>query len=133
METAIEKRFDELRDEGFIYNEPVNGKDMSYGEYVAVADELRSTLENKLDGIPFDQKLDVLRDELKCGDDVRIFIDLEPYEDFLSNIYEEEIDGEYYWKLDGDTDQYPEFLVDAYNEYREDVPEPMYLEDEIDY
>ena len=133
METALEKRFYEMCDDGFIYNESEDGKAMSYGEYAAVADELQDTLEDKLSGLPFDQKLDVLRDELRCSDDVRIFLDLEPYEDFLSNIYEEEIDGKYYWKLDGDTDQYPESLVDAYNEYREDVPDPMYLEDEIDY
>ena len=133
MENVLDKRFDELRDEGFIYSEPdENGKDMSYGEYIAVREDLENTLIEAIKDRPFDQMVDRLKEALDCGDDVRIFLDLDPYEDFVSNLSEEEINGEEYLKLYGDPDQYPEFLVNAYNEYREDVPEP-YLDEEIDY
>ena len=133
MENVLDKRFDELRDEGFIYSEPdEKGKDMSYGEYAAVREDLENTLIDAIKDRPFDQMVDRLKEVLDCGDDVRIFLDLDPYEDFVSNLSEEEINGEEYLKLYGDPDQYPEFLVNAYNEYREDVPEP-YLDEEIDY
>lgn len=129
--SVLDKRFDELRDEGFIYNEPnEKGQDMSYGEYAAVAQDLEDTLKEYLADRPFEEIPSALREALNCSDDVRIFVDLEPYESFLENLYEEEINDEYYYKIDGNLSDYPEALVEAYEQYRENVPEP-YEEEEL--
>ena len=129
--SVLDKRFDELREEGYIYNEPnEKGQDMSYGEYAAVAQDLEDTLNEYLADRPFEEIPNALLKALDCTDDVRIFVDLEPYENFLDNIYEEEINDEYYYKIDGDLSEYPEALVEAYEQYRENVPEP-YEEEEL--
>lgn len=47
-QSILDKRFYELIDEGYIYDEDENGMNMSYGELVAVSDDLWETLENEL-------------------------------------------------------------------------------------
>ena len=133
MTNVLEDRFWELIDQGFIYNEPnEKGQDMSYGEYAAVADELKETLDDYLRDIPFENVHDALRKALDCTDDVRIFVNLDKYDDFLENLQEEEINGDYFWVYHGDPDEIPEVLKEKYEEYQESIPEP-YEEEDLEY
>ena len=46
--TILDDEFYTLIDEGYIYDEDENGMNMSYGEYIAVSDDLWEVLEDEL-------------------------------------------------------------------------------------
>lgn len=74
--SILDKRFYELIDEGYIYDEDENGINMSYGELVAVSDDLWETLENELKYYDdFQQAYDVYMDIMdNTGDDTKMFM-----------------------------------------------------------
>lgn len=127
MRYFLNKLFDELRDDGYIYTEDENGQAMSYGEYAAVNREFE---ENLLDQIlrigEFEEAADALIDMMDGTiDDVRIFFDSKEYDDFGYNINE---DGTVeLWSV-------PETLKEFFDELKEEYEDlHRVYEDEEDY
>ena len=127
--------FPELVDEGFIYSEGYyddNGDfvdaTMSYGEYLAVSEHMIDKLIAELEECEdFASKYEALKECLdSAGDDARMFATLEDLDDFVENIYEEDVEDE-----DGYTDHteyrayhetdIPDFMKDAWETYQDNL------------
>jgi len=120
-ETRLEQRFDELREEGYIYEVDENGQGMSYGEFSAINDDLQMTLEEGYADLTFPDTVDYLKSELNSGDDVFLFVNVSKYEEFLDNLETIEVDGTDYYRLYKTPDNVPETLMEKYNDYVEDT------------
>lgn len=74
--SILDERFYELVDEGYIYDEDEDGMNMSYGEFVAVSDDLWETLEDELKYYDdFQEAYDVYMDIMdNTGDDAKMFM-----------------------------------------------------------
>ena len=86
----LDKLFNDLRDDGFIYDTDENGHQMSYGEYAAVNEAFENKLLNELKSCyDFEEAAETLKELTDCSDDVRCFFYIEEYEDFDYEIDEE--------------------------------------------
>lgn len=122
----LDKLFDELRDEGFIYDTDENGLCMSYGEYAAVNQAFEEALLEEVQSYTdFESAADALKDLMDCSDDVRCFFYTEQYEDFDYSIED-----------DGTIDMWnvPETLKDLFEELKERYDDEHRIEeDEEEY
>lgn len=127
-ETALETRFYEILNDGFIYDEDENGQNMSYGEYVAIAEELNeaaiSWFEEAED---LEDLLERLSAELDSEDDVKMFAGLD-----IDSACDWDSHAEYY----GECDEFTEpaewrgvFVVD--NKYGHRVIDWYTMEDDF--
>lgn len=75
-QSILDKRFYELVDEGYIYDEDEDGMNMSYGELVAVSDDLWETLEDELKYYDdFQEAYDVYMDIMdNTSDNAKMFM-----------------------------------------------------------
>jgi hypothetical protein len=75
-QSILDKRFYELVDEGYIYDEDEDGMNMSYGELVAVSDDLWETLEDELKYYDdFQEAYDVYMEIMdNTSDDAKMFM-----------------------------------------------------------
>ena len=120
----LDKLFDELRDEGFIYDTDENGHQMSYGEYAAVNQAFEETLLEEVQSYTdFESAADALKDLMDCSDDVRCFFYAEQYDNF-----------DYYIEEDGTVELYsvPETLKDFFEELKERYEDEHRIEEEED-
>lgn len=121
----LDKLFNELWHEGYIYETDENGYNMSYGELIAIQDEFEKTLLDEVKSCTdFESAAETLKDMMCCGDDVRIFFYTEPYDDF-----------DYYIEDDGTVELYnvPETLREFFEELKEDYEDKHRVyEDEED-
>lgn len=91
-QSILDKRFYELVDEGYIYDEDENGMNMSYGEYFAVSDDLWETLENELEHYrDFPSAYDAYNEIMNnTGDDAKMFMGVSDDDYFYFEINEDE-------------------------------------------
>lgn len=91
-ESILDKRFYELIDEGYIYDEDENGRNMSYGEYFAVSDDLWETLENELEYYrDFPSAYDAYNEIMdNTSDDAKMFMGISDDDYFYFEINEDE-------------------------------------------
>ena len=91
----LESLFYKLLEDGFIYETDSNGKNMSYGEYVAIQDYFLESIKEEIENcVDFLEVVKFLEDEVKdCIDDVKLFVDLEDFENFYFYLddYDKEI------------------------------------------
>jgi len=75
-QSILDKRFYELVDEGYIYDEDEDGMNMSYGELASVSDELWETLEDELKYYDdFQEAYDVYMEIMdNTSDDAKMFM-----------------------------------------------------------
>lgn len=111
----LDKLFNDLRDDGFIYDTDENGYNMSYGEYAAVNDAFENTLLEEVKSYTgFEEAADKLKELTDCSDDVRIFFNMEEYDNF-----------NYYINDDGTIEMWsvPESLKEFFEELKEEYEE----------
>lgn len=82
----------DLIEQGYIYDEDENGMNMSYGEYVAVSDDLWETLENELKYYrDFPSAYDAYNEIMdNTGDDTKMFMSISDDDYFYFEINEDE-------------------------------------------
>lgn len=83
--------FYDLIDDGYIYDEDENGKNMSYGEYVAISDYFWEVIEDELSNYyGFEDKLDAFIEmNNSADDDTRMFWGWDADNDFYFDVDEE--------------------------------------------
>lgn len=103
--------FYELWNEGYIYEEDENGENMSYGEYIAIDQYFQDFIREKIEECyDFKEAVEFIENEVKCcGDDVRIFTNLDEFDDFYIDVDEYENKITAY--------NVPEILQDKLEEY----------------
>lgn len=121
----LNKLFHELWEDGYIYDTDENGYNMSYGEYAAVNDAFENTLLEEVKSYTdFEEAADKLKELTDCSDDVRIFFNMEEYDNF-----------NYYINDDGTIEMWsvPETLKDFFEGLKEEYEEEHRVyEDEED-
>ena len=125
LESSLEILFYDLIEEGFIYDEDENGKNMSYGEYAAVGEEIENTLvDEMLSCYDLETAIETLKNLLSCSDDVRMFCCLEEYDEMYCHIDD-----------DGSVELYnvPARLKDFFEELKERYEDEHQEEDEYEY
>ena len=82
----------DLIEQGYIYDEDENGMNMSYGEYVAVSDDLWETLENELEYYrDFPSAYDAYNEIMdNTSDDAKMFMGISDDDYFYFEINEDE-------------------------------------------
>ena len=80
----LDSIFYQLLEDGFIYDTDSNGKNMSYGEYLAIQNYFIELIEERIEEcVDFLEVVDFIEKEVKgCIDDVKLFVNLEDFEDF---------------------------------------------------
>lgn len=112
----LDKLFNDLRDDGFIYDTDENGYNMSYGEYAAVNEAFENLLLEEVKSCyDFEEAVEELKNLLDCSDDVRCFFYAEEYEDFDYEIDDETGTVELY--------NVPEKLKEFFEELKEEYEE----------
>ena len=112
----LDRLFNDLRDDGFIYDTDENGHQMSYGEYAAINEAFENLLLNEVKSCyDFEEAAETLKDLVDCSDDVRCFFYVEEYEDFDYDIDEDT----------GTVDMYnvPDTLKEFFEELKEKYDE----------
>lgn len=76
--------FYELLNEGYIYSVDEDGQTMSYGEYFAVDEYFQNAIKERVEECSdFEEAANFIKDEVQgCGDDVRLFTNLDEFADF---------------------------------------------------
>jgi hypothetical protein len=113
--------FQDLLDEGYIYDEDENGRNMSYGEYIAIADYFHECLNEYLEqyaGCEFGEILDAYERFMDGGDDERMFAGMEENTDFIFGCDWDE-DGNTLWEC-YDEDEIPDALKGYWEKYKEE-------------
>ena len=90
--SILDDEFYDLIEEGYIYDEDENGMNMSYGEYVAVSDDLWETLENELEYYrDFPSAYDAYNEIMdNTSDDAKMFMGISDDDYFYFEINEDE-------------------------------------------
>lgn len=91
-DSILDKEFYDLYEQGYIYDEDENGMNMSYGEYVAVADDLWEVLENELKHYrDFPSAYDAYEEIMNnTSDDAKMFMGVSDDDYFYFEINEDE-------------------------------------------
>ena len=125
MDMLLTNLFNDMREEGYIYDEDENGQQMSYGEYAAINTAFEEALLDQLKHYyDFEQAAETLKSIMDgTTDDVRIFFDAESYDNF-----------DYYINDNGTVDMWsvPEKLKDFFEELKERYEEEHYIEEDED-
>lgn len=90
--SILDDEFYDLIEQGYIYDEDENGMNMSYGEYIAVSDDLWETLENELkDYRDFPSAYDAYNEIMgNTSDDAKMFMGISDDDYFYFEINEDE-------------------------------------------
>lgn len=90
--SILDDEFYDLIEQGYIYDEDENGMNMSYGEYVAVSDDLWETLENELEYYrDFPSAYDAYNEIMdNTSDDAKMFMGISDDDYFYFEINEDE-------------------------------------------
>jgi hypothetical protein len=118
----LDKFFNELMDDGFIYEVDENGHNMSYGEYAAINQAFEEiVLDEVLSCYELEDAAETLKDLMDCSDDVRCFFYTEEYDSF-----------DYYINDNGTVELYsvPSTLWKHFEDLKERYEEEHYIEEE---
>lgn len=116
MKLDLTKEFYKLYDEGYIYDEDENGRNMSYGEYLAISDYLWEFVEDELKYYRNFADAYEAYDEIigTADDDTKMFMGISDDDYFYFSIDED--NGTY--SVDGEC---PEVLKKLFKEFEKET------------